>query len=381
MREPAYTMRTDTADYWKMEGMREMSSMRENFLRAARCQSPEYVPFDGGMSRGFYKKFEAYAGVGADVCETLRYDNRWISILPTRRPAPDWRAMYYTDGRLPDNATVDPEWGTGALFFAESDDQQNYFPLENLTDAADAEAYPWPDCGAAYRFEGLSERVRAYHDRGLSVHIAAVPSFFEQVWGLRGFAQCMMDMASDDPFSRVLFEKIHRTSVECAVLAARTGADVLQVGSDIATQHGLLMSKEMWREYLMPILRDVIQGAKSENPEMLVRYHSCGNVSSLLEELIELGVDILDPCQPEAMDLFELKRRYGRDICFHGGIGVQSVLPHGTVQEVRDCVRRTIDVMGEGGGYICAPSHNVCKEVPLENYMAFVETVREYGHP
>jgi uroporphyrinogen decarboxylase len=152
-------------------------------------------------------------------------------------------------------------------------------------------------------------------------------------------------------------------------------------GADVATQRGPLMSPGMWRTYVFPILRDSIAAAKRIKPDLLVDYHSCGNVTELIEGFIEAGIDILNPCQPEAMDLFELKRRYGGQVTFHGGIGVQSVLPFGTPAQVREMTRRTIEIMGAGGGYICCTSHNVRPETPWENILAYVETVREFGVP
>ena len=137
----------------------------------------------------------------------------------------------------------------------------------------------------------------------------------------------------------------------------------------------------MWRKYIFPVMHGCIKAAKDIKPDILISYHSCGDVSTLIEDFIEAGIDILDPCQPEAMDIFDLKQRYGDVLTFRGGIGVQSVLPYGTPQEVRDKVRQTIDVMDDGGGYLCSTSHNLRPEIPWKNIMAMVETVREYGTP
>ena len=95
------------------------------------------------------------------------------------------------------------------------------------------------------------------------------------------------------------------------------------------------MSRELWRTYLFPLMFDSFKAAKAIKPDILIEYHSCGNVSGIIDDLLETGIDILNPCQPEAMDIFELKRRYGKALTFHGGIGVQSVLPHGTPSKSR----------------------------------------------
>jgi uroporphyrinogen decarboxylase len=355
--------------------------MRENYLLAARRQNPKWIPFDSGLSAGFRKTFYKYAGENADPCEFFNYDGRWIGPNPSKQKAPDWRALYYNDGSLPPDAKINDEWGTAYVYNEDSDDQMDYYPLRNIQTAKEVDAYPWPDAGAAYRYEGVSEKVKSIQKQGFAVHMGGVTPFFEGVWNLRGFEQLMVDMASGDPIAERLFERMHEISVRCAENGARTGADVLQAGSDVATQRGPLMSREMWRKYIFPVMRDSIKAAKAIRPDILVDYHSCGDVSDIIEDLLETGIDILNPCQPEAMDIFELKRRYGKLLSFHGGIGVQSVLPHGTAQEVKDMARKTIAIMGEGGGYICSASHNLRPEIPWENFMALVEVIKEYGHP
>lgn len=356
-------------------------TFRENFLCAARRQNPAWVPLDFALSGGFRRNvFEARVGKGVDHCEYFRFDGRWLGPGPSRRPSRDWRALYYADGSLPDGAGIDGEWGRASVYNAETDDDRQYFPLRHLESEADVEAYPWPDVGAAYRYEQTRAQVRAVQEQGLTAHVSDA-NVFESVWYLRGFEALMLDMAMDTPAARRLFLRMAERQVAASEQAARCGADVVSMGSDLATQQGLLMSPTMARDWVLPMLRDSIRAAKAANPAVLVDYHSCGNILALLDDLLEAGIDILNPCQPEAMDIFELKRRYRDVLSFHGGIGVQTVLPFGTPQEVRDAVRRTIEIMGEGGGYICCTAHMVRPEVPWENLMAMVETVREYGHP
>lgn len=354
--------------------------VRENFLRAARRQGPQWVPLDFGMSRGAMRQFHQYAGADADLCAYFKFDGAWLGPTGTRRPIPDWQRLYYADGSLPEGASIDPEWGVARLYDPASDDTLDFFPLRAIDSAQEVDDYPWPDLAAPYRFEGLAEQVARKQREDHAVFVGSL-SFFEAVWNLRGFERLMLDMAEDSPIARRLFDRLYELNVARAALIARSGADLLQAGSDVATQRGPLMSQRMWREYIFPMMRDSFQAAKAVNPDILVIYHSCGNVTSQIDGFLEAGIDILDPCQPECMDIFALKRRYGQVLTFHGGIGVQSVLPHGTPQEVREMVRRTIDIMGEGGGYLCSSSHSLGQDIPWANVMAFVETVREYGHP
>jgi uroporphyrinogen decarboxylase len=353
-------------------------TVRENFFRAARRQNPEWVPFDFGMSRGALKMFHAHVGDGVDPVSYFDFAGRWVGPSATTLPTPDWRALYFADGSLPESATFDKEWGTASVYDAEADNAHDYFPLRNIETAEEVDAFLWPDVNADYRYVALQESVRQII---ASDHVAHVVGshYFEPVWNLRGFEQLMLDMAEESPVALRLFGRMHELMICRAEHAARCGADVMMTGSDVATQRGPLLSPAMWRNYLFPMMRDCIRAAKAIKPDLLVLYHSCGDVSTMIEGFLEAGIDILDPCQPEAMDIFALKRRYGDVLTFHGGIGVQSVLPFGTPQEVRDSVHRTIDIMGEGGGYICSSSHNIRPETPWENFLALIEAIKEYG--
>jgi uroporphyrinogen decarboxylase len=199
---------------------------------------------------------------------------------------------------------------------------------------------------------------------------------------LCGFDTLMLGMAADEPWARKMFRRHATDLIGRAEQIARSGADILQTGSDVATQLAPLLSPAMWRDWIFPLMRDTIAAARAVKPDILVFYHSDGNVEPLIEGFIEAGVDILDPIQPECMDIFAVKARYGDRLSFHGGIGVQTVMPFGTPQEVRDTVRRTIDGLSAGGGgYLCSTAHMIRPEVPWANVIAFVEAVREYGHP
>lgn len=358
---------------------------RENFLRTTRHQEPEWLPLDFAMSPPALDIFHQKVGTGITYLEYFKFDGRWVHPAPSTRSTPDWRKLYYNDGSLPKDAAINPEWGIGSIYEKEFDDMLTFHPLRNISTIDEVDAFPWPDVGAEYRYNDLEDKIELLKNAGYAVHCSG-PNYFESVWGLRGFEQLMLDMAMDSigegpGVSKRLFERMYELNIMMAERIARSGADVMMSGSDVATQRGLLISPEMWREYIRPVMRDAIQAAKAIKPDILVFYHSCGNVTDMIEDFIDVGVDILDPCQPEVMDIFELKKRYGDAVTFHGGIGVQSVLPFGTPEEVREMTRRTIDVMAVGGGYICAPSHIIKADIPWENLIAFVETVREYGEP
>jgi uroporphyrinogen decarboxylase len=356
---------------------------RDNFLQAMRRQNPAWTPFEFSLSTGYRPILERELGPGLDLATHFHFATRWLGpTTGTTRATPDWRALYYRDLELPPETVIDPEWGVARVYHAATDDERMFAPLREIETEADLDAYPWPDDVASpHRYAGVAEQVRRQQDQGFATVVGGL-NFFEEPWARTGFEKMMLGMAGDEPWARKLFMKHAADQVGIAEQVARTGADVLYSSSDVATQLAPLLSPGMWRDWLFPMMRDAIAAAKRIKPDLLVFYHSCGNVEPLIPGFIEAGVDILNPLQPEAMDIFAIKQRFGERLSFWGGIGTQSLLPHGTPQQVRDTVRRTIDAMSaNGGGYLCSPAHMIRPEVPWANVMAFSETVQELGHP
>jgi uroporphyrinogen decarboxylase len=139
------------------------------------------------------------------------------------------------------------------------------------------------------------------------------------------------------------------------------------------------MSKKLWRQWFGPRLQRVIQAAKEIKPEIIIQYHSDGKINDLVPDLIAAGVEVLNPVQPECVDHRWIKATYGNQIAFWGGLGVQSVLPFGTPDEVRQHTRQVIETLGAGGGLVVGPSHVIERNTPLENIFAMLEAMDEYG--
>jgi uroporphyrinogen decarboxylase len=150
------------------------------------------------------------------------------------------------------------------------------------------------------------------------------------------------------------------------------------LGDDVGTQRGLLMSARLWRKWLKPRLAQVIAAARAANPEVLIAYHTDGDVTPLVPEFIEIGVQVLNPIQPECLDPFALKAEYGNRLAFWGTLGTQSTLPFGAPDDVRRDIEQRIEIVGKGGGLLLAPTHMVEPEVPWENILAYVDTVKTY---
>jgi len=203
-------------------------------------------------------------------------------------------------------------------------------------------------------------------------------TIWETSWYIRGMENLMMDMMSDDPMAEILLDRVTEMSIRRAQLYTEVGADILFLGDDIGMQRSIMMSQDLYCTWLKPRLKRVIDAAKAINPEILVFYHSCGYIEPFIPHLIEAGIDVLNPVQPECMNVEKILKEYGDRLSFHGTIGTQSVMPFGTPEEVRANVKRNLDLAGDKGGLFVALSHLLEPEVPWENTKAYVEACRNY---
>jgi uroporphyrinogen decarboxylase len=245
-------------------------------------------------------------------------------------------------------------------------------PLRGVQGVAQLEQYPWPDLDQPRRFDGVRERVRALQDQGLAV-VGYAGSVFERSWYLRGLENLMTDLPTRPEIADYLLARTAALQQCAARQFARAGVDIVITGDDIAGQAGPLISLETWRRFLKPHLLATVRAVKEANPASRVFYHSDGNVGVFIPDLIEIGVEILNPIQPECMDPAAIKRRYGERLSFWGTVSVQRTLPLGTADDVRAEVRARIREVGRGGGLILAPAHVLPPETPWENIVAFFQ--------
>lgn len=159
---------------------------------------------------------------------------------------------------------------------------------------------------------------------------------------------------------------------------ANAGVDIIYLGDDIGMQNGPMMSKAMYQTWIKPRLKKVVDAIREINPEIIIFYHSCGTVTEFIPDLIECGIDVLNPIQSECMDFGEIYNEYGGKISFHGTIGTQTTMPFGTPREVKEQVWKHLDIAKKHGGLFVAPTHLLEPEVPWENILAYVEACREY---
>lgn len=347
-------------------------TQRENLLRAMRRQPHEFVPSFMTLCTAQQEQFCRATG-SKDYTSHFDLCGRYVRLGDTLYPN-DY-SRFTAD--MPPDAVIN-EWGVGKVAGSIAHFTKMYHPMERFDTVEEVMSYPYPDRLADYRWETVREQVAAAHAEGRAAIFYAI-QIFEYAWYLRGLENMLMDMLTDEEMAAACLDKM--TELQCAVAkrAAASGADIIVFGDDVGTQRELMMSRELWLRFLKPGLAAVIASAKAVNPQVLAYYHSDGVIYDIIPDLIEIGVDILNPIQPECMDPARVKREYGDRLSFWGTIGTQTTMPFGTAQDVEDAVREMIAVMGADGGFCVAPTHLLEPEVPWANIEAFVNAAKLYG--
>lgn len=349
---------------------------RENFLSLLRRTGYERVPVEFVLCPHQQEvcrrelgaeDYEAYFGMPWRRVEDLRLKEHDV----------DQYRKYFTDEPLKEGAEIDV-WGVGHEKYPTSMHMTRMrYPLKNMETLEEMQAYPFPDYGKA---DGShqAEQVQRIKDQDLIALGDMQMTVWECAWYMRSMEQLFCDMMTEDEKAEFLLDKVTEQSLIRALAYAKAGVDVLFLGDDIGTQRAIMMSEVLYGTWLKPRLKRIIDEVKKVNPDILIFYHSCGLIEPLIPQLIEAGIDVLNPIQCECMDFEEIHKKYGSQVSFHGTIGTQTVMPHGTPEEVKQAVWKNLDIAGETGGLFAAPTHMVEPEVPLENILAYVEACRTY---
>jgi uroporphyrinogen decarboxylase len=208
-----------------------------------------------------------------------------------------------------------------------------------------------------------------------------VTTIFETAWALRGLSQLMMDFVVDPDLAHRILEIPFRYHLAAAKRLVEMGVDMIWTGDDVGSQNGMMISPEHWRTFLKPRMAEFIAELRQIRPAVKVAYHCDGDLSEIIPELIEIGVDVLNPIQPACMDPAELKRKYGDRLRFWGSLDEQHTLPFGSPQDVRAEVLSRLETLGQDGGLILGPTHHVQLDTPMENFWAMVETITGTPYP
>jgi uroporphyrinogen decarboxylase len=251
-------------------------------------------------------------------------------------------------------------------------------PLRNADTLSEIEKFKFPshcDCRREDK-KVLRDAVIKAHSEG-KVARCYIGHMYEDAWQIRDYQKFLMDMVLQPEICEYILDRLMEYNIETAVAGAEAGADFIRLGDDVANQRTLMFSIDMWRHFIKPRWAKVIAEARKIKTDIAVWYHSDGNIMSIVPELIEIGVDILNPVQPECMDIMEVKRKFGRQIVIDGAIGTQSVMPFGSAEDVRKAVRNVKEVLGYDGALIISPTHVLEPEVPISNVEAFFDECKK----
>jgi len=194
---------------------------------------------------------------------------------------------------------------------------------------------------------------------------------FERSWMLRGFENVLIDSIQNPAFYEELLDRILEMQLALVDKLCEMPVDGIFLGDDWGDQRGVILGPDRWRRFIKPRTARLYERIRSAGKVVLT--HCCGNVFDIIPDMIEMGLDVLESLQPEAMDVYAIKRKYGKNLRLWGGLGTQQVLPFGSPQEVRDEIRRLIKELGKGGGYILAPAKPLMEDIPAENAVAVIE--------
>lgn len=348
---------------------------RDRVLTTLAHEEPDLVPVT--LAYGTPESLCRTHGRSAEA-ERLRQDIHSVSFRSPPPPEDVIRARYLPD--LPPRARVDA-WGRCSVPGDSGDAYRVVSPLERVSDIAALAYYPFPDFTSPGLSAHLEAEVRALHELGFAVQGHMSQTIFELGWELCGMDRTLMDLASEPEFVLAVFDRIMAQRLFQARRYAQAGVDIIRVGDDVGTQKGMMLAPGLWRRHLLPRLAAVIAAARAVAPGVAVNYHSDGNIEPIIPDLIDAGVTILNPIQPECMDPAAIKRRYGKRLTLLGTIGTQTTLPWGTPRQVAQMVARRMRECAPGGGFIIAPTHTIQPEVPWQNIRAFYDAVDRYGPP
>lgn len=367
---------------------------RERVLMAINHEQPDRPPIEiGGVvtsaTYGAYQNMKKYFGIeksqaeigGFKVMVNLEEEilQRCHADLRTHFMAfkgPEWENKWISDTKFIDR------WGVTFRDVGDYYEMVEY-PLAGDITIDDVLNYPWPDFTDKTLFEGVGEEVkRMYEETDYAICGTVSNNVMERVQWIRGLQNQLMDMYADEELAEAMLDKSAEMLLgylENYLPLVSDYIDVITYGDDLATQNSLLFSPEIYRKLVKPRQAKVFDYIKKHS-QAKIFYHCCGAAVMIMDELVDVGVDIINPVQPLArgMDFKTVKERFGKNLVFWGAIDEQWLLPHGTPQEVADYTKHAIDILGKDGGYVCAPAHNIQSDVPVENVLAMCDAAYNY---
>lgn len=402
---------------------------RERIIATLKHREPDRVPIDlggwpeTGIAAVAYKNFKQFLGIREgkirvyDLVQQLAQPEEQVlakvgadALFLFNEPT-QWESSTLSDGspcEVPDTinyintAPFEPKIfpdGSKAIL----DDKENvlfkmpkngwyydpiYRPLGQARDAKDIERYPWPNPrhhGIVKKLENLRRKAQdLYKNTDYIITMDSGGSAFEIVWGYRGFENFLTDLVTNQKFAETLMDKFVESQMEmfeASINAVGEYVQIVEITDDLGTQNGPVISPDLYRRLIKPRQKRLCEFIKSKT-DAYIYLHTCGSVYEFIPDFIEIGVDILNPIQVAAkdMDTKRLKKEFGKDLVFWGGgCDTQRVLPFGTPKEVKEEVKKRINDLAPGGGFIFSQVHNIQADMPPQNIMAMYEAVEKFG--
>lgn len=337
---------------------------KENYKRAIEFKGPEYLPTGVGVDLNWlYDKDERKQERVRALMACFPHDRvGWLTPtdfgedLGNRDGVRRWR----------------DQWGTGWEDDGHGAKTETY-PLESGYDALAGYTFPDPNC--AHRFDNADEQLKQRGDRYAQGTVWF--TLFERLWMLRGFDNMLVDPYMDEANFARLRDRVLEYNLAIIDQWILRGVDGVYFSDDWGCQRGLLMNPDDWRRFYKPSYQRMFERVRSGGAHVWM--HLCGNITAILPDLIEIGLNVLNPVQPQAMDVRQLSREFGGKVCFNGGVDVQGTLVRGTPEDVKREVHELVALFGKfNGGYIGGTSHSVMPETPLDNVIAMYEAFSEY---
>ncbi|MGD8819686.1 MAG: uroporphyrinogen decarboxylase family protein [Anaerolineae bacterium] len=348
---------------------------RERVLAALDGGAPDRIP----CALGFYH-VDLYSLIprGADQGRVL--DVQFVRFTPSPEEETLRRLArpYGPDTRLgtPYQMATYQQWA----YRPEAPDRRN--PLAKARSLDDLRTFPFPDLSQPYHLDGLTGQVEELHERGLAAggnlpHLGG--ELFEAAWRLRGLENFLLDLIERPAWAHFLLDRLADLACRNAQALARAGVDVLALDDDIGMPRTMFISPAMWRTFFKPRLARIIQTARAIAPDLPILFHSDGYFEPIVGDLVEIGVNAINPLQPEHMDAVAIRRRYGPTLVLWGTVGRQTTFSSVTPQEIRQEVKQRIDTLGRAGLVLC-PAYDIDEpDIPWANVAAFFEAVALYG--
>ena len=329
---------------------------RDVVIDALQFRAPPYVPWAWDMTQGCAERMKAHLGA-ADLAAFI--DTHFLDVgSAIGRFEPLGNDLYRDVYGVVWDRSVDKDIGIPVEW-----------PIRDPSDLAD---YVWPDASDDSWYAEIPSQLAAHPD--LFSRYMLGFSLYERAWTMRGLMETLIDMAARPEFVEDLLDAIVEHNLIQIRKALSFPIDAVYFGDDYGMQTGLVMGIDHWRQFIKPRLARMFAPVRDAGKYVFL--HSCGRVVELFDDLAGIGLNAFNPFQPEVMDVFAIKRAYHGRLAFHGGMSIQSVLPFGSPEEVRDAAARLIDA-GRDGGYVFSPSHSVPPDVPPENLVAMMDVVRD----